>query len=139
MKLLLTFTVVTFLTTLTCPTHACAQSNSKDDRPLTKVEIEASYPGGDTAWIHFLNHTLRYPDDAVDNQIQGKVIVQFIVHTDSTISDVQAVGGPTKGGLREEAVSVVKVSGKWVPATQNGRTVNSYRKTPIVFKLVVTH
>jgi periplasmic protein TonB len=139
MKLLLTVTVITFLSALTCPTHSCAQSGVKDDRTYTKVEVEASYPGGDTAWIHFLNHTLRYPDDAVDNQIQGKVIVQFIVHTDSTISDVLAIGGPSKGGLREEAVSVVKASGKWVPATQDGRSVNSYRKTPIQFKLVVTH
>lgn len=139
MKLLLTVTLITFLSALTCPTRACAQTAGKEDRPLTKVEIEASYPGGDTAWIHFLNHTLRYPDDAVDNQIQGKVIVQFIVHTDSTITDVQATSGPSKGGLREEAVRVVKASGKWVPATQDGRTVNSYRKTPIQFKLVITH
>jgi protein TonB len=137
MKLLLT--VLLFLAALTGTTRAHAQDTGKDDRYFTKVEIEASYPGGDTAWLHFLSHTLRYPDDAVNNEIMGKVIVQFIVHTDSTISDVQAISGPTKGGLREESVRVVKASGKWVPAIQNGRAVNSYKKQPLVFKLEVAH
>jgi protein TonB len=105
------------------------------DKTFTKVEIEAEFPGGDTAWIRFLNHNLRYPDDAVNNEIKGTVIVQFIVDADGKVSDIQAISGPKKGGLREEAVRVVKASGNWTPAIQNGVKVRCYKKLPLVFKL----
>jgi periplasmic protein TonB len=120
--------------------HCSAQSEDTatySDRTYTKVEVEASYPGGDHAWLTYLNHTLRYPDDAVNNEIKGTVVVQFIVNIDSTISDVQAISGPKKGGLREESVRVITLSGKWVPAMENGRLVRSYKKQPLVFKLEV--
>jgi protein TonB len=136
MKLLLTTLI--FLAALTGTARAQYQDTSKDDRTFTKLEIEASYPGGDTAWIRFLNHTLRYPDDAVNNEIKGVVWVQFIVHSDGMVTDVQAIAGPTKGGLREEAVRVVKASGKWAPGMQNGRIVRSYKKIPIEFRLEVS-
>ncbi len=107
-----------------------------DSRIFAKVEVEAQYPGGDTAWLHFLQHNFRYPDDAVNNEIQGTVIVQFIVNKDSTISEVKALTGPTKGGLRQEAVRVISLSGKWIPAKQNGVEVRAYKKQPLVFKLM---
>ncbi|HVM88964.1 MAG TPA: TonB family protein [Puia sp.] len=105
------------------------------DKTFTKVEIESQYPGGADAWARYLNKTLHYPDDAINNEIQGTVIVQFIVDKEGNVSDVQAVSGPTDGGLRDEAVRVIKRSGKWTPAVQNGRQVKSYKKQPIVFKL----
>ena len=127
MKFFLT-TVIAFIAL-----GATAQDTSK--QTFTKVEIEAEYPGGDTAWMHFLNKHLHYPDDAINNEIHGKVIVEFIVETDGRISDVKAVSGPTKGGLREEAVRVVSISGKWVSAIQNGVQVRSYKRVPIEFKM----
>jgi periplasmic protein TonB len=105
------------------------------DQTFTKVEIESSYPGGDGAWARYLNKNFRYPDEAINNEIQGTVIVQFIVDKEGNVSDVQAISGPTDGGLRDEAVRVIKKSGKWTPAVQNGRQVKSYKKQPIVFKL----
>lgn len=105
------------------------------DKTFTKVEIESMFPGGAQAWLRYLNKNLRYPDDAVNNEIQGTVVVQFIVDKEGNVSDVQAISGPDNGGLREEAVRVIKKSGKWTPAVQNGRQVKSYKKQPIVFKL----
>jgi protein TonB len=105
------------------------------DKTFTKVEIESDFPGGAAAWLRYLNKNLRYPDDAVNNEIQGTVVVQFIVDKEGNVSDVQAISGPDNGGLREEAVRVIKRSGKWTPAIQNGRQVKSYKKQPIVFKL----
>jgi periplasmic protein TonB len=99
-------------------------------------KTEAQFPGGDSAWMHFLNHTLRYPDDAVNNEIMGTVMVSFTVNTDSTISDIQVVSGPKKGGLRDEAVRVITASKKWVPATDNGTPVKSTIQKPIKFVLV---
>jgi len=103
------------------------------DQTFTKVEIESAYPGGPAAWQRYLIKTLRYPQEAVDNEIQGPVVVQFIVDKNGNVSDVEAVSGPNE--LRGEAVRVIQRSGKWTPAVQNGRQVKSYKKQPIVFRL----
>ena len=102
---------------------------------FSKVEVEAQYPGGNNAWLHFLVKHLRYPEAAVSNNIQGTVWIQFIVDRQGNVSDVQAFDGPDQGGLREEAVRLITTSGKWTPGTQNGRQVRSYKKMPIGFKL----
>jgi len=103
------------------------------DKTFTKVEIESEYPGGAAAWQRYLNRNLRYPQDAIDNEIQGTIVVQFIVDKEGMVSDVEAISGPKE--LRDEAVRVIKKSGKWTPAVQNGRQVKSYKKQPIVFRL----
>ena len=105
------------------------------DKTFTKVEIESSYPGGMAAWARFLNKNLanNYPQEAMDNDIQGTVVIQFIVDKDGIVSDVEAISGPAE--LREAAVKVIKKSGTWNAAIQNGRKVKSYKKQPIVFKL----
>jgi protein TonB len=103
------------------------------DKTFTKVEIESSYPGGQAAWQRYLNKSLRYPQEAQDNEIQGAVVIQFIVDKEGNVSEVEAISGPNE--LREEAVRVIKKSGKWTPAVQNGRQVKSYKKQPIVFRL----
>ena len=61
--------------------------------------------------------------------------VRFIVDKDGSVSDVAAESGPLIGGLREEAIRVVKNSGQWIPAMQNGHKVDAYKTQPIVFKL----
>ena len=103
------------------------------DKTFTKVEIESSYPGGAAAWQRYLIKTLRYPQEAQDNEIQGTVVVQFIVDKAGVVSEVEAISGPQE--LRDEAVRVIKKSGQWTPAVQNGRQVKSYKKQPIVFRL----
>jgi periplasmic protein TonB len=103
------------------------------DKTFTKVEIESDYPGGQGAWIRYLSKNLAYPQDAQDNEIQGTVIVQFIVDKEGNVSDVEAISGPNE--LKTEAMRVIKKSGKWTPAVQNGRQVKSYKKQPITFKL----
>jgi protein TonB len=105
------------------------------DQTFTKVEIESEYPGGQGAWMRYLNKTFRYPDAAVEQEIQGTVVVQFIVDKEGNVSDVEAISGPSGGGLKEEAIRVIKKSGKWTPAIQNGRQVKSYKKQPITFRL----
>ena len=105
------------------------------DKTFTKVEIESTYPGGMEAWKRYLNKSFRYPDEAQAQEIQGVVMVQFIVDKEGNVSDVQAVSGPEQGGLREEAVRVIRKSGKWTPAIQNGNKVKSYKNQPITFRM----
>src|SRR5688572_21802032 len=49
------------------------------NKPFMKVEFESEYPGGKAAWERFLKRNLRYPQDAIDNEVQGTVYVQFVV------------------------------------------------------------
>ena len=105
-----------------------------DDGGFVPIEVESKYPGGMSAWSAFLNRNLNYPQDAIDNQVQGTVVVQFIVDAEGNISNITAISGPEE--LRSSAIVVIKKSGKWEPALQNGRHVKSYKKQPITFKFV---
>jgi len=107
----------------------------EDDGPVLVVEIESEFPGGMAAWSRFLHKNLNYPQDAINNEIEGQVMVQFIVDEQGNVSNVQAISGPDKGGLREEAIRVIKRSGTWTAAIQNGRKVKSYKRQPITFAM----
>lgn len=107
----------------------------EDDGPLMIVEIESQFPGGMAAWSRFLHKNLNYPQDAINLEIEGQVMVQFIVDEQGNVSNVQAISGPDKGGLREEAIRVIKRSGSWTAAIQNGRKVKSYKRQPITFAM----
>jgi periplasmic protein TonB len=104
------------------------------NKPFMKVEFESEYPGGKAAWERFLKRNLRYPQEAMDNEIQGTVLVQFVVDREGNVSDVKAIAGPQE--LRQEAIRVIMKSGKWTAAIQNGNKVPSYKKQPIGFALM---
>jgi protein TonB len=103
------------------------------DKTFTKVEIESEYPGGAAAWQRYLNRNLRFSQEALDNQVQGTVVVQFLVDKEGYVSDVEVISGPVEH--RPEAVRVIKKSGKWTPAIQNGHQVKSYKKQLITFRM----
>ncbi len=102
---------------------------------FTKVEVEAEYPGGRDAWVAYLTKTLHYPQKAIDKEIKGTVVIQFIVDEKGKISDVKAIEGPK--ALQAEAVRVIKESGYWVSAVRNGKKVKAYKRQPIIFALQV--
>ena len=113
------------------------ETPKKDEEDYEKlflsVQIESKYPGGNAAWMLYLNRNFRYPQEAIDNEIEGTVMIQFIVDKEGNVSNVEAVSGPNE--LREEAIRVIKKSGKWEPAIQNGRNVKSYKRQSVQFKL----
>jgi len=113
--------------------EAPKKEDADKDVIWNKVEIPSEYPGGTAAWQRFLNRNLRFSQEAIDNEIQGAVVVQFIVDQEGNVSDVQAISGPDE--LRAEAVRVIKKSGQWTPAIQNGHKVKSYKRQPIIFRL----
>ncbi|WP_276480135.1 energy transducer TonB [Paraflavitalea pollutisoli] len=106
-----------------------------DDGIFRKVEIESSYPGGPAAWARFLNRNLmkNMPQDALDNGIQGRVEIQFVVDTSGNVSNIEALNGPPE--LHEAVINVIRKSGKWEPAIQNGKKVRSYKRQPVIIKL----
>jgi TonB family protein len=109
------------------------QKEESDTIVFTKVEIEAEYPGGAAAWQRFLNRNLRYPQEAIDNEISGSIVVQFVVDKEGNVSNVERVSGPEILGA--EAVRVIKKSGRWTPAVQGGRQVKSLKRQPFIICL----
>jgi periplasmic protein TonB len=100
---------------------------------FSKVEIEAEFPGGQDAWKQYLNSHLVYPQKAIEKEIMGDVVVEFVVDKSGNVSHVKALSGPQE--LRTESVRIIKESGKWTPAIQDGQNVNAYRKQPIKYRL----
>ena len=114
--------------------EAPKQKEEEDwEKTFLSVQIESEYPGGIESWKRFLGKSLRYPEDAIEKEIEGTVLVQFIVDKEGNVSDVSAISGPNE--LRGEAERVINKSGKWIPASQNGRKVKSYKKQPVTFRL----
>jgi protein TonB len=131
----LTFSMLFFLAGL-MQAHAQLDSARKVirlDSTVTRVEIESEFPGGGPAWFEFLNKHLKYPKKAWKYEIQGVVVLQFIVDRDGSISDMKALTGDPL--LQEAALKALSKSPKWKPATINGRPVRSYKKQPITFRL----
>ncbi len=111
------------------------KDESDVDKIFVGVQIESEYPGGISAWIRYLTKTLPkyYGDDLVEQGIQGRVIVQFVVDTEGNVSDVRGIEGPKElWGIAEK---VIRQSGKWTAAIQNGHKVKSYKRQPIIFKV----
>lgn len=87
-----------------------AQSPQHKDEVFTSAARMPSFPGGDAALMAYINRNMKYPQNARDNNIQGKVIVQFVVKKDGTVGDVKVVRGVDKE-LDAEAVRIVKTIG----------------------------
>ena len=105
-----------------------------ENKVFEKVEVEAEFPGGLSAWARYLQRNLNNNAPIDNGAPPGSytVVVQFIVDKQGNISDVKAL--TSHGfGMEEEAVRAIKRGPKWTPAIQNGRNVNAYRKQPITF------
>jgi len=101
---------------------------------FTVVEEQPGYPGGEEARISFLQQNIKYPEEAKELGIQGKVFVTFVVEVDGSITDVRVLRG-IGGGCDEEAIRVVRSMPKWVPGKQRGVPVRVQFNLPIKFTL----
>jgi len=101
---------------------------------FTVVEEQPGYPGGEESRIKFLTDNIKYPEEAKELGIQGKVFVTFVVEIDGSITDVRVLRG-IGGGCDEEAIRVVKAMPRWVPGKQRGVPVRVQFNLPIKFTL----
>lgn len=82
----------------------------------------------------YLNSNVKYPAAAQENGVQGRVIVQFIIEKDGSISDVKVASGGDPS-LEREAMRVVKAMPKWNPGKLKGIAVRVKNEVPVVFAL----
>ncbi|MEJ7822638.1 MAG: TonB family protein [Chitinophagaceae bacterium] len=106
-----------------------------EDKVFTKVEIEASFPGGDGGWARYVKKAIESNiDDLTEAGESGTVRIRFIVSKDGTVSDVEALTMKSSK-LAEIAKNAIRKGPKWTPAQQNGRHVNAYREQPVTFTI----
>lgn len=105
-----------------------------DNQVFTAVEQPASFPGGEAALLKYIADHIRYPAAAQENNIQGRVVVQFVVTKTGSVGQVKVVRGKDPD-LDREAQRVVKSLPKFIPGKMNGNAVNVWYTLPINFKL----
>ncbi|MFA6247529.1 MAG: TonB family protein [Mucilaginibacter sp.] len=101
---------------------------------FTAVEQVPTFPGGESGFNKYLSKAIRYPAIARENNVQGRVIVQFVVERDGSLTDIKVVRG-IGSGCDEEAMRALKASPKWKPGIQNGRPVRVQYSVPVSFAL----
>ncbi|MEO7529134.1 MAG: energy transducer TonB, partial [Chitinophagaceae bacterium] len=110
--------------------------NAADNKIFTQTETPPSFPGGEEKWRKYLSVNAKGATPVNNGAPAGtyKVIIQFIVNTDSTITDVKAITNHGYG-MEEEALRLIKKGPKWFPAKQNGHIVKAYAQQPITFQV----
>ena len=102
------------------------------------VEQMPQFPGGEDALRKYLASHVNYPPMAAENNVQGKVVVQFVVEKDGKVGEVKVVRSVDKD-LDREAVRVCKSLPKFTPGRQNGQPVRVWYTLPVQFKLQGTN
>ena len=111
------------------------QDNAANDNKIYDgVETMPEYPGGVSAMMSFIGKNLVYPEVSQENGIQGRVVVQFVINVDGTVSDIKVVKS-VDPYLDKEAIRVVGSMPKWKPGTQEGKPVRVKYTVPINFRL----
>ena len=101
----------------------------------TAPETKPQYPGGEVALMQYIASAIQYPTMAINANVQGRVVVQFIVEKDGSIGEVKVVRGQHPA-LDAEVVRAVKnIPEKFIPGTVNGEIVRCFFALPINFKL----
>ena len=135
------------------------QNAIHDDPIFDIVEEPAQYPGGQAALMQYLAQNIRYPKISAENGVQGRVLVQFVIEKDGSLSNfkivrdakpvsdgitVNAQGTTAEGNdipkeaygaLNIEALRVLRGMPNWIPAKQRGQTVRMKYTLPITFRL----
>lgn len=98
------------------------------------VEVMPVFPGGETGMMKYLSDNIKYPEEAMKADIEGRVLTRFIINSDGSISDVE-ISKSVHPLLDAEAIRVVKAMPKWTPGKVNGKAVKVRFMLPITFRL----
>ena len=101
---------------------------------FTAVEQMPQFPGGEAELLKYVATHIKYPTMAAENNIQGRVVVKFVVKKDGNVGEVVVLRGKDPD-LDKEAVRVVKTLPRFIPGKMNGQAVSVWYTLPINFKL----
>mgnify|MGYP003466339958 FL=1 len=106
----------------------------KEEQVFTAVEQMPQFPGGEAELMKYISNNIKYPTMAMENNIQGRVVVQFVVTKTGKIGEVKVVRSKDPD-LDKEAVRIVKTLPNFIPGKMNGQAVSVWYTLPITFKL----
>ena len=124
---------ITFHPQLTKSLHP-ADKEANERKIYQTVEQMPRFPGGDAAMLKYINENLRYPQAAIEKEIQGRVIVKFVVNTDGTLSDINVIK-PLDPQCDQEAIRIIQSMPRWIPGRHNGVAVPVYYRVLVIFKI----
>ncbi len=101
---------------------------------FVSLETQPSFPGGMEQFYVYLKKSVKYPKEAFENKVEGKVFLSFVVETDGKLTNIR-VERKLGSGTDEEAVRVLEESPKWIPGVQGGQKVRVKYNIPISFSL----
>lgn len=99
-----------------------------------KVDMMPLFPGGPEAFTRFLGKNIIYPMDARNHGTHGRIVIQFIIEIDGSLSHLEVIHG-IGDGCDVEARRVLALSPKWNPGMVNGKKVRTKFSAPITFEL----
>ena len=102
--------------------------------PLTVVDVMPQYPGGDRELLKFIAQSIKYPTDAQEAGVQGRVICSFVVDKKGNIVEPKIIRG-IDPSLDAEALRVIGMMPRWTPGRQDGKAVRVLYTVPITFRL----
>jgi protein TonB len=105
-----------------------------ENKPFIRVEEMPEFPGGWQALLKYIGQNIRYPSEAQNNNIQGKVILQFVVNSDGSVDRIEVLRS-VHPSLDSEAVRVVKTLPRFKPGKQGGIPVPVWYSLPVTFRL----
>lgn len=108
--------------------------NNTEEPIFIVVEEMPEYPGGMSEFMKFIAQNIKYPADALQGKVEGRVIARFVVCKDGSISDIEIMRSVSPS-LDAEAVRVLKLMPKWKPGRQRGRAVPVKFTVPVTFRL----
>ncbi len=124
------------LMTVFCLSTVSAQKtvvSKKNQKVFDVVEQMPEFPGGMEALFKYMAENMKYPEDAKKQQVEGRVLVQFIVETDGSVSNTEVLMRVFPS-LDAEAVRVISGMPKWIPGKQNGKVVRVKYTIPVSFR-----
>jgi periplasmic protein TonB len=105
-----------------------------EPEPFINVKEMPEFPGGTEALMRYIFDNLSYPEDAINNNIQGRVVIKFVVKPDGSVGRIE-IAGSIHPSLDEEAVRVVKSLPTFKPGKQDGVPVPVWFIVPVLFRL----
>ena len=122
---------------ITLGSMATKETNMKPDKEgvYNVADVMPAYPGGQNALEDYMNNNVEYPQNAIDNNSEGTVNVQFVVDENGNVTNAKVAGKKLGNGLDEEAVKEVSNMPKWAPGKVKGKNVKTRIVLPVTYKL----
>lgn len=109
-------------------------TNFENDSIVELIFTKAEFPGGEEALMKYVSDSIVYPEDAINNEIEGRVIASFQITENGTIDSINIINGVYES-IDSEVVRVIENMPEWTPAMYGEEYVRSSFILPVLFKL----